>query len=326
VIILNDLQGLKSRSCPIVLAAGFFDGLHGGHRNVIQTTLSTAQQVGGEAWVMTFDPHPLKILKPESAPLLLTSTAHKLALLRQERVDGCILLPFTHALAAMPPEAFSTWLFHCAPTLKAVITGGNWRFGSGGKGTPQMLADLGRDMQIRVTTVQPLMHGGLPVSSTRIRKAITCGDLADATAMLGRPPSVLGTVIHGRAIGRTLGYPSANIDPHNEALPPLGVYAVQAVVDGRLHDGALNFGIRPTFDKDKAVPPLLELHLLDFAGNIYAQKIEAFFIERLRDEWYFATVEELKAQIADDIAQTRRILRTHGLTPSQMQSMHRQGL
>ena len=267
-----------------------------------------ARRLGGEAWVMTFDAHPLKILKPEAAPLLITSTNHKLSLLRQSGIDGCILLPFTRELAATPAEDFAQWLFHCAPTLREVVTGENWRFGAKAQGTPQMLEDLGAHMQIRVIAAPPVTHGGETVSSSRIRQAITCGDLAGAAAMLGRPPSVLGTVVHGRAIGRTMGYPSANIDPHNEALPPLGVYAVQAFVDGTLYDGALNFGTRPTFDRDKAVPPLLELHLLDFDGSLYDQDIEAFFIERLRDEWYFATIDELKAQIADDVRRTREIL------------------
>jgi len=321
MIVIHDLKPLQQREKPIVLACGFFDGVHIGHRRVLERALAGARRLGGEAWVMTFDAHPLKVLKPEAAPLLITSTNHKLSLLHQAGLDGCILLPFSRELAATPAEAFAQWLFHCAPTLREVVTGENWHFGAKAQGTPQMLADLGAHMHIQVIAAPPVMHGGETVSSSRIRQAITCGNLAEATLMLGRPPSVLGTVVHGRAIGRTLGYPSANIDPHNEALPPLGVYAVQAFVDGTLYDGAMNFGTRPTFDHDQAVPPLLELHLLDFNGSLYDQDIEAFFIERLRDEWYFATIDELKTQIADDVRRTREILASKGLTPEQQATL-----
>jgi riboflavin kinase/FMN adenylyltransferase len=158
------------------------------------------------------------------------------------------------------------------------------------------------------------MDNNETVSSTRIRAAILRGELDHAASMLGRPVSVLGTVIQGRAIGRTLGFPSANIDPHNEALPPLGVYAVQALVDGKFYDGALNFGTRPTFDKDLAIPPVLELHLLDFEGSLYSDTIEAYFIKHLRDEWYFATTGELSTQIALDVRETRELLKKHGLS------------
>ena len=317
MIVIDDLQLLQQRRKPIVLACGFFDGVHTGHRRVLERAREGASRIGGEVWVMTFDVHPLKILKPEAAPLLITSTNHKLTLLRQAGIDGCILLPFTRELAATPAEAFAQWLFHCAPSLREVVTGENWRFGAKARGTPRMLEELGAHLRIRVVAAPPVRHEGETVSSSRIRQAITCGKLDEAARMLGRPPSVLGTVVHGRAIGRTMGYPSANIDPHNEALPPLGVYAVQARVDGTFHDGAMNFGTRPTFDHDKAVPPLLELHLLDFDGSLYDQDIEAFFIERLRDEWYFATIDELKDQIADDVRRTREILSRRRLPPEQ---------
>lgn len=321
MIILNDLKPLQSRSRPIVLAAGFFDGVHRGHRRVLDQAREDARRLGGEAWVMTFDTHPLKILKPAAAPLLLTSTPHKLALLQQAGMDGCILLPFTRDVANTPASVFAQGLLHCAPTLREVIVGENWRFGAGATGTPATLAELDADTPIHVITMPPVLHGSAAISSTRIRQAVTGGDLAEATAMLGRPFSVLGSVVHGREIGRTLGFPSANIDPHNEALPPLGVYAVQARVGTRFHDGALNFGIRPTFEKEKTVRPILELHLLDFSGLLYEREIETFFIEKLRDEKRFANTEELKLQIADDVLRTRRILSEKGLTPEQQETL-----
>jgi riboflavin kinase / FMN adenylyltransferase len=302
------LSGLRNAARPIVLAAGFFDGLHRGHQAVLRCAREQARALGGDAWALTFDTHPLKILAPGSAPLLLTSTAHKVRLIEAAGMDGCILHPFTPALAALEPAAFAKLLLHCAPTLRAIVVGEDWHFGAGGKGTPALLAALGKTDNLRVCTVPPVRHAGEPVSSTRVRIAIMQGELALATAMLGRPPSVLGTVIHGRKVGRTLGFPSANLDPHNEALPPLGVYAVLALVDGEPREGVMNFGTRPTFDPSQAAPATLELHLLDFHGDLYGRDIEAFFVAHLRDEWYFSSVAELRERIVLDIRHARAAL------------------
>ena len=305
---IKDISGFSEQAKPITLAAGFFDGVHRGHRSILDHAIKSAHTCGGEAWVLTFDTHPLKILRPETAPLMLTSTKHKLSLIESCGIDGCILLPFSEELATIPPNEFSDWLFQHVPTLTEVVTGDNWRFGANAEGTPELLQKRGLKSDLTVTALPPVMDNGQPISSTRIRTAIMHGELDKAAAMLGRPASVLGTVIHGRAIGRKLGFPSANIDPHNEALPPLGVYAVKAAVNGNTYNGVLNFGTRPTFDKDKSVPPILELHLLDFEGTLYDEDIEAGFIARIRDEWYFSTIDELIAQIKDDITRARKIL------------------
>jgi riboflavin kinase/FMN adenylyltransferase len=314
--ITHDLSALRTRSRPIVLAAGFFDGVHNGHRAIFRQAIESARECDGEAWVLTFDTHPQKILKPEKAPLLLTSTPHKLALIKSCNLDGCVVLPFSHELAEKTPDEFAAWLFHCAPSLTEIVVGNNWRFGAKGAGTPELLRALGEAENLKVTSLSPVLDQGKPISSTRIRLAVTHGELDNAARMLGRPVSVLGTVVPGRAIGRKLGYPSANIDPHNEALPPLGVYVVQAMVHGKFYDGVMNFGTRPTFDKDKAVPPILELHLLNFSGSLYDEDVEAYFLKRLRDEWYFATVDELTNQIALDIEAAKNALETVGLSDS----------
>ncbi len=311
--LFTELSLLRDISKPVILVAGFFDGVHRGHRSIIDYARQAAQELNGEAWILTFNTHPLKVLHPPAAPLMLTSTNHKIALLNASGIDGCIVLPFTRELAATPPVDFAETLFHCAPTLAEVIVGENWRFGAKAGGTPQLLRELGAEENLKVTTLPPVGDAGEPISSTRIRTAIMRGELKHAAEMLGRPVSVLGTVVHGRKIGRKLGFPSANIDPHNEALPPLGVYAVQAMVHGKIYDGVLNFGTRPTFEKDKAVPPILELHLLDFDEVLYDEDIEAYFIAHLRDEWYFATIDELREQIAADVRNAREILMTEGL-------------
>ncbi len=311
--LIRDLSLLRDVTSPVVLVAGFFDGVHLGHRSIIDYAQQAAREHGGEAWVLTFNTHPLKVLHPPAAPLMLTSTDHKIALFSASGVDGCIVLPFTTELAAAPANVFADTLFHCSPTLTEVVVGENWRFGEKATGTPALLRELGAEEGLKVTTLPPVTCGGETISSTRIRTAVMHGELDHAAEMLGRPVSVLGTVIHGRAIGRKLGFPSANIDPHNEALPPLGVYAVQAMVRGEIYDGVLNFGTRPTFDNDQAVPPILELHLLDFEGTLYDEDIEAYFISHLRDEWYFATIEELTEQIACDVRDTRDVLGKKGL-------------
>lgn len=308
--IIRKLQSFENYPKPVVLACGFFDGVHRGHCSILDYAVQAAREINGEAWVMTFEEHPLKILSPANAPLMITSTRHKLSLIKTRGVTGALLLPFSREFAAQSPAEFIAELFSGIPSLEEVVTGENWRFGAGGRGTPRQLRNLASSAGIKITALPPLLQNGEPISSTRIRIAIMRGELEQAAAMLGRHPGVLGTVVHGRAIGRKLGFPSANIDPHNEALPPLGVYAVRARVRNRLYDGVLNFGTRPTFTgKDgKRQAPVLELHLMDFNGSLYHEDIEASFIKHIRDEWYFSTVDELKARIAEDVRTARDIL------------------
>lgn len=317
MITTANLHDLQVRQKPIALAAGFFDGVHIGHQSVIQRAIENARERDGEAWVMTFAPHPMKVLKPEMAPLMVTAHEHKLALLEAHGAHGTIILPFTRELAATVPEDFANWLFHCAPTLSHVIIGENWRFGSRAAGTPALLAEFGRAAGVSVQTMPPVLYQDTPVSSTRIRKAIQHGLLEEAKAMLGRPPGVLGTVIHGRAVGRTLGFPSANLDPHNEVLPPQGIYAVEARIEDNFYAGALSYGTRPTFDgNDPTIMPVIELHLIDFNDSLYGRNVETFLHQKLRDQWVFDSVDELKAQIAMDVENTRAVIARHGLSPS----------
>lgn len=316
MITTTHLHDLKARPRPITLAAGFFDGIHIGHQSVIRHAITAAHACNGEAWVMTFDPHPMKVLRPEIAPLMLTAKEHKLALLEAHGIDGTIVLPFTTELAATSPVDFANWLFHCAPTLSQIVVGENWRFGARAAGTPDLLAQFGRDANVSVQTMPPVTHQGETVSSSRIREAIKCGELSVAAQMLGRPPGILGTVVPGRAIGRKLGFPSANLDPHNEALPPQGIYAVEARIENHFYHGALSYGTRPTFDgHNTELPPVLELHLIDFSESVYGKNIEIFLLQHLRDQWLFESQDALKSQIAKDVEQTRLICSSCGLAP-----------
>jgi riboflavin kinase/FMN adenylyltransferase len=292
---------------PLGLAAGFFDGLHRGHREVLRRTLAAARRAGGEAWVLTFDKHPLKVLDPARAPRLLTSTAHKIRLMEEMGLDGCLVVPFTLRLSRQTPEAFVEQLCRNAPTLKRVLVGDNWRFGLRGRGDAQLLQQLGKARGFGVSVVKPVVDRGVPVSSTRIRNAVERGRLDEAAALLGRRFSILGTVIRGRRLGRTLGYPTANLAPHNEVMPLPGVYAVKALVRGQELGGVLNFGFRPTFDRG-AQRPVLELHLFDFGDNLYGKTVEVTFIKRLRGERRFRSAAELSMRIAADVRAARRCL------------------
>lgn len=314
--ILHSLKGLKKERRPVVLAAGFFDGLHRGHRKVIDGAIKMAGGMGGSAWVVTFDPHPMKVLHPELAPQMLTAHPHKLKLLAGMGVDGCLVIPFTRRLAGLEPAEFAGQLLKCVPPLAGVVVGVNWRFGRKGKGDPALLARLCRGLGLKIKVVKPMLLGGEFISSTRIRDAVAKGDLTGAARMLGRPYSLLGTVVHGLGLGRKLGFPTANLDPHNEVIPASGIYAVTALIGRRLFDGVVNIGFRPTIRIKHAHKPLVELHIFDFKRDIYGKNIEVFFKARLRDEEKFATLEELKIQIAADIAAARRVLAgTHSKLP-----------
>ena len=305
--IIRTMTGLRTVKKPICLAAGFFDGVHAGHQAVLRRAEAAATAMGGETWAMTFHTHPLKVLKPEIAPLLLTSTAHKVELMGRLGVDGCLLIPFTRRFAALEPEAFLRRLERAAPTLAHIFVGEDWRFGRFGRGDTAMLAAWAKTRGIGLTRVPPVRHAGVAVSSTRIREAIAAGRLGLARRLLGRPFSILGTVVRGNRIGRELGYPTANLDPHNEVSPPVGIYAVQALIAGKAYEGIVNFGVHPTVAQAPA--PLLELHVMDARLQLYRRHIEVFFIAFLRAERRFATLNALVRQIERDVDAARRTLR-----------------
>jgi len=315
VKVYDSWSAVKQPRTPVALAAGFFDGVHRGHQRVVARTVSAAKTHGGRAWVLTFDTHPLRILNPASAPRLLTSLPHKLRALSRLGIDACLVLPFTRRLAGLEPERFIEALHTHIPTLTEVLIGRNWHFGHGGRGGPDLLAKLGRRFGFHATVVPPVLRGGHPVSSTRIRDAMTSGRLTEAAVMLGHPFSAWGTVVPGDHRGRGIGYPTANLDTHNEALPPRGVYAVHAVLDGQAAclDGVLNLGVRPTFHPHPPKTPVLEMHLFDFKQSLYGRNVEVFFVARLRDERPFSCPAELTRQIAIDVHLARSLLdRRHG--------------
>lgn len=306
--IARNLSHFRSHRAPLVMAAGFFDGVHRGHVRVIRAAVSEAKQLGAEAWVLTFEPHPQKVLSPGAAPALLTSLEHKLAMLSLTGADGCVVLPFTRALAALSPARFIKKLKAAAPTLRELVVGRTWTFGRGRKGNAAALRRLGERFGFKVKIVPPLLCCGAPVSSTRIRRHILNGDLKKAAMMLGRPFSVTGVVKHGRGLGRRLGFPTANIAACSEVFPPPGVYAALAKVAGKTLPAAANIGFAPTTGARRK-RPRLELHVPGVKIQLLGRKVETVFVARLRPEKKFRSLAALKRAIRGDIRKTEAILR-----------------
>lgn len=289
---------------PLHLALGVFDGVHLGHRAVIGAAVDGARASGGIAGVMTFEPHPIRILAPERAPRqILASIDHKERLLEELEVELLLVLRFTPELAKRDADGFARELLG-APPLRQVAVGSDWRFGRDRAGTEAHLRRLGEELGVGVTVVEPVMVDGERVSSTRIRQALRDGNLAGAAAMLGRPYTVMGQVVEGDQLGRRMGVPTANIEAGGEQLPPDGVYAVTARVEGEERPGVANLGVRPTVGGARR---LLEVHLFDFDGNLYGQPVEVRFGRRLRGERKFAGVEELRSQIERDLVAGRAL-------------------
>lgn len=300
--ICRDLQGVASENIPVAVAVGTFDGVHRGHQEVLARAKSWAAQMGGEAWALTFDPHPAKVLNPSRAPLLLTSTEHKLVLLEREGLAGVMLLTFTPELAALEPEAFLETLRAKWPAVRVIVSGPNWTFGRGGKGNVEFLRDWAQRHGIVVEVAEPVCWKGHPISSTRVRRTVQVGWLEEAAAMLGRPFSVLGLVRPGRQVGSRLGYPTANVDPRNEVLPPPGVYAVRVPFGERHLWGAAFLDDRIHSEAPAPIRPV-EVHLLNYAGgHLYGRELEVMFIRYLRGVQRFPTDEALREQIGRDVA------------------------
>lgn len=307
--ILRDINDMELIDDPVAMAAGTLDGIHIGHRAVISTAVEHARDMAGQAWVLTFEPHPRKLLRGDEETLLLTSLPHKLRLIENLNVDGCVLLPFTGDLCRQPPSEFIERLCAKVPALREIIVGADWRFGANADGDVELLRSLSGAHKFEVAAIDPVAMDGEAVSSTRIRKAVARGDLASAGRMLGRPFSVLGTVISGRRIGRKLGYPTANLTVGSEIEPPPGIYAVYTMINGHRHDGVAYYGSRPTF-ADESHELLLEVHLFDGSFDLYSAEMEVCFIEYIRADRHFDSTDELKTAIESDCDNARRILKS----------------
>lgn len=297
--ILSSLDELHSLHQPVHWAMGFFDGVHRGHRRVIES----ASTPGALRGVFTFAEHPLALLWPEIQPKLLTPDAEQKAGLMQELgVDVLLRLPFTRRIAALSPAEFLDGLRAACP-IAGISVGNNWRFGRDGAGDTDFVQEYAARHGIRAC-VQPLLEqDGATVCSSRIRSALAAGRLAECEEMLGRPFSVCGAVEHGQHLARQLGFPTANITlPANAALPPFGVYAVTCRFGGTTLRGMANIGLRPTIDETEK-PIRMEAHFVDWNGDLYGKRLEISLTRFIRPELRFDGIESLRQQIALDLTQ-----------------------
>ncbi|MDB5737679.1 MAG: bifunctional riboflavin kinase/FAD synthetase [Sphingomonas bacterium] len=293
-----------------VVALGNFDGFHVGHQAVVGRALARARAEGRPALVATFDPHPARLFRPDAPPFLLTTVDQRFDLFEAFGMDGALALPFDHALAALGPERFMVEWIEGRLGAGALVTGEDFTFGKDRAGNTGTLARLARARGMHADTIAPVEAEGAIASSTRIRDHLKAGDPVAAARLLTRPYTIEGIVQHGDKLGRTIGYPTANIAIGDYQRPAYGVYAVRGrLADGRVVDGAANLGIRPQFDPPKE---LLEPYFFDFSGDLYGQRIGIELIAFLRPEAKFDSLDALMAQIEADCVEARRILAADG--------------
>lgn len=293
----NRLEDLPAIGVPLHLALGVFDGVHIGHQAVISRAVTAAAREGGLAGVLTFDPHPIRVIAPSKAPTsLLETLEHKARVVADLGVELFIPLHFDADFAKWEAAEFIEKLMQAA--IRTIAVGEDWRFGHKRGGDVNCLRDAATRFGFELEAVAPVMHDGERISSTRIRQAIRDGDLGAAEEMLGRPYSVSGKVIEGQKLGRTLGFPTANLATGDAQLPPDGVWAVRVLLpDGRAAKGVANLGMRPTVG---GISRVLEAHLFDFAEDLYGRRLEIQFHKHLRQELKFDSVDALQAQILED--------------------------
>ena len=301
--ILHSIDELGEIGDLVVLAAGVFDGVHLGHQAVLRTAQSAAREIGGTAVALTFDPHPAAVLRPSEVPQLLTSTESKLSLFESLGIENTLVVRFDADFAATEASDFILQLTRATPHLAGICIGRGWMFGKNRSGNASLLREMGQGNGFFTTEVEPFKIGDAVVSSTLIRKALLEGDLRTAETMLGRNYSLSGVVLPGAQLGRKLGFPTANLGLNNELLPPNGVYVVRVNASGQSLNGVANLGTRPTIGENSK--RVLEVHILDFSGDLYGQKIDVQFLEFLRPEIPFQNVDALKIQISKDVDATR---------------------
>jgi riboflavin kinase/FMN adenylyltransferase len=307
------IRGHQALSRPLrhpVVAIGNFDGVHRGHVHLFHKARELATS-DGESAVLTFDPHPAKVLAPAWAPPLITPLARKLELIAAAGIEVAVVQPFDRELAAHTPEQFFDEVLVGRLGAAQVCVGYDFTFGRGRAGTVETLRELGHARSVGVTVVPAVTVDGIVCSSTKVREFVLEGRVDGAALLLGRPPEVEGEVVRGDGRGRTLGVPTANLRAQTELLPKNGVYAGWAeLADGRRFAGAINVGTNPTFVADR--PVLVEVHLLDCDLDLYGAQLRVGFVERLRAEERFSSKEALVAQIHKDIERTRAIWRARG--------------
>lgn len=287
------------------VAIGVFDGVHRGHRKILKAAIRAARRMRCSAMAVTFDPHPSHVLHPQQKAPILMSLWHRLREFEAMGVDETVVVPFNNKFSLVSAESFVEKLLVKRAGMRALCVGDDFRFGHRGLGDAKRLIALSKKLRFHLRLVRPVRSSGHVISSTRIRRLVERGRLKEAGRLLGRPVSVFGTVVRGHGRGKKIGFPTANLNPHHETLPPSGVYAARGVL-GRLRlKGVIHIGQRPTFgEKEKS----LEVHFFGFHADIYGRDLELIFVSRLRGIRRFAGPKALSKAILLDIRKARQVL------------------
>lgn len=310
MVIFRSIEEIVAQFKNPVVTIGNFDGIHLGHREIFSRVKQAAAEIGGVSMVITFKPHPLKLLSPDKSPRLINTYGEKELLIKASGVDYLLEIPFTHEIAAISATDFVREVLVERIGVKRLIIGYDYAFGRNREGNVELLRRCGRDYGFDVEVLQPVGAGGTVYSSSRVRAMIDSGDVKGVVSLLGRHFSVSGFVVHGFHRGKTLGFPTANLLTDKELIPGHGVYAVKVKVDDLLYDGACNIGENPTFGNGKTS---IEVFLFDFEGDLYGREMRVYFIDKVRDERKFADAAALSEAIAQDVAKCREILQDTSL-------------
>ena len=306
----NHLDQINEPFKHAVITIGNFDGVHIGHQALFHEAIEKAEAIGGTSVAMTFDPHPLRVMKQNNHPPLITLFEQKSELIERTGIDVLICVPFTHEFAAQSAEQFVRDLLVQKIGMKAIVVGQDYSFGKNRQGDLDLLKSFGPEYGFEVIVagwIKSARALAERISSTRIRQLVTDGRMEQAEKMLGRNYQIRGKVVAGRDRGgKLLGIPTANINLHDELCPKTGIYAVTVECEGKQHRGVANIGYSPTFEDHEFT---VEVHILDFSANIYGKQIRVNFIKRIRDEIKFSNISELIDQIKLDIAAAREILK-----------------
>lgn len=301
---VRGLENVPEEPRGRAVAVGVFDGVHWGHRAIFEKLVEVASEAGLRAAALTFEKHPAELLAPTRAPVYINTLEQRIELMHDAGVEEVIVTDFSPALANQPREEFVTAILRDALDARQIVVGSNFRFGKDREGDMRYLAGIAPGAGMGLAVVPAVVINGGPVSSTRIRAVVGRGDVDMATRLLGRRFALRGEVVMGRQIGRTLGFPTANLrTAPRQLLPARGVYAVEVTIGGSTYAGVCNVGSRPTFG---AGPDTVEVHLAGFQGNIYGEVIDVVFCRRLRDEMTFESPERLAEQIRQDIDRASR--------------------
>lgn len=305
MILITDLGHIDKKFDRSVITLGNFDGVHLGHQELVRMVIRRARETGAASMVVTFRPHPLKILAPDKCPPLISIYEEKIKLFERLGIDVLVKIPFTVEFSSMTPEDFVKNILCDTLGAREIFVGCNYRFGRARMGDVQTLRRLGERYGFAVREVEQVSLGGEVISSTKIRTLLREGEVEHAARLLGRIYAITGIVVKGDGRGKGLGFPTANIAPKHAIIPSDGVYAVRLSVRDRLYDGIANIGMRPTFNKKVLA---IEVHVFDFDEDIYGEDISLYFIRKIREEKKFKNVDALVGQIRSDIEVAKDIL------------------